>query len=148
MTRTFRVIGISGSLREEFLQHRHPARRSGTRPRTSTSGSSRSRGLLSSTRTSKPVGWPDRVRELRDEVPGGRPAVIFASPEYNLLRQGVLKNAIDWLSRPEGDAPLNGKPAAIVGATPSFVGTARQPVRICARSSSTTQCLSCRRRRF
>jgi chromate reductase len=69
-------------------------------------------------------GWPARVRELRDLI-GNADAVIFASPEYNYSITGVLKNAIDWLSRPEGEAPLNGKPAAIVGATPSFVGTAR-----------------------
>jgi len=69
-------------------------------------------------------GWPDHVQELRDRVQAAD-AVIFASPEYNYSVTGVLKNAIDWLSRPEGDAPLNGKPAAIVGATPAFVGTAR-----------------------
>jgi len=69
-------------------------------------------------------GWPLRVQELRDRVEAAD-AVIFATPEYNYSITGVLKNAIDWLSRPEGEAPLNGKPAAIVGATPSFVGTAR-----------------------
>lgn len=69
-------------------------------------------------------GWPPRVQALRDKVAAAE-AVIFASPEYNYSVTGVLKNAIDWLSRPEGDAPLNGKPAAIVGATPAFVGTAR-----------------------
>jgi len=69
-------------------------------------------------------GWPLRVQELRDRVEAAD-AVIFATPEYNYSITGVLKNAIDWLSRPEDEAPLNGKPAAIVGATPSFVGTAR-----------------------
>lgn len=69
-------------------------------------------------------GWPPRVQELRDRIDAAD-AVIFASPEYNYSITGVLKNAIDWLSRPESDAPLNGKPAAIVGATPAFVGTAR-----------------------
>jgi chromate reductase len=51
--------------------------------------------------------------------------VIFATPEYNYSIPGVLKNAIDWLSRPERKGPIFGKPAAIVGATPSMIGTAR-----------------------
>jgi len=69
-------------------------------------------------------GWPEPVAALRERV-AKADAVLFATPEYNYGIPGVLKNAIDWLSRPEGDAPLNGKPAAIIGATPSMVGTAR-----------------------
>jgi chromate reductase len=38
---------------------------------------------------------------------------------------GVLKNAIDWASRPHGDSALNGKPAAIMGASTGAIGTAR-----------------------
>src|SRR5207302_8604919 len=51
-------------------------------------------------------------------------AILFVTPEYNYSVPGVLKNAIDWASRPP-DQPFNGKPAAIMGASPSMLGSAR-----------------------
>lgn len=50
--------------------------------------------------------------------------VIFITPEYNYSIPGVLKNTIDWLSRCDPQ-PFIGKPAAIIGASPGNVGTAR-----------------------
>jgi len=52
-------------------------------------------------------------------------AILFVTPEYNYSVPGVLKNAIDWASRPYGDSAWNGKPAAIMGATVGAIGTAR-----------------------
>ena len=52
-------------------------------------------------------------------------AILFATPEYNYSIPGVLKNAIDWASRPYGDSAWAGKPAAIMGASPGMMGTAR-----------------------
>jgi chromate reductase, NAD(P)H dehydrogenase (quinone) len=52
-------------------------------------------------------------------------ALLIATPEYNYGVPGVLKNAIDWASRPPGRGPLDGKLAGIVGASPGIVGTAR-----------------------
>src|SRR5206468_284930 len=52
-------------------------------------------------------------------------AILFVTPEYNYSVSGVLKNAIDWASRPYGDSAWNGKPAAIMGASPGAMGTAR-----------------------
>ena len=52
-------------------------------------------------------------------------ALLIATPEYNYGLPGVLKNAIDWASRPPGTCVLNGKPAAIMGGTPGGTGTAR-----------------------
>lgn len=49
--------------------------------------------------------------------------VLIATPEYNQSMPGVLKNAIDWLSRPGAGAGLEGKPVAIVGATTGPWGT-------------------------
>jgi chromate reductase len=51
--------------------------------------------------------------------------ILIATPEYNDGIPGVLTNAIDWGSRLPGHAPLAGKPVAIMGASPSQVGTAR-----------------------
>ena len=52
-------------------------------------------------------------------------AVLFSSPEYNYSVPGVLKNAIDWASRPYGDSAWDGKPALIMGAAGGAIGTAR-----------------------
>lgn len=52
-------------------------------------------------------------------------AILFVTPEYNYSIPGVLKNAIDWASRPYGDNAWNGKAAAIMGASPGLFGTAR-----------------------
>jgi chromate reductase, NAD(P)H dehydrogenase (quinone) len=51
--------------------------------------------------------------------------VLIATPEYNNGIPAVLTNAIDWGSRFPGSAPLTGKPVALLGASPSQVGTAR-----------------------
>ena len=52
-------------------------------------------------------------------------ALIIATPEYNYSIPGMLKNAIDWASRPYGDNSFEGKPAAILGASVGGFGTAR-----------------------
>lgn len=52
-------------------------------------------------------------------------ALLIATPEYNHSIPGVLKNALDWASRPAASTPLNGKPAAVMGASTGVIGTAR-----------------------
>jgi chromate reductase len=52
-------------------------------------------------------------------------AVLLVTPEYNYSIPGVLKNAIDWASRPYGDSAWDGKPVAVMGATVGTLGTAR-----------------------
>lgn len=52
-------------------------------------------------------------------------AVLIASPEYNYSISGVLKNAIDWASRPKGTNSFDGKPGAILGVSNGRFGTAR-----------------------
>ena len=68
-------------------------------------------------------GYPPTVHRLRDQIRAAD-ALLFVTPEYNYSVPGVLKNAIDWASRPP-DQPLEGKPAAIMGASPGRLGTAR-----------------------
>lgn len=60
-------------------------------------------------------GVPESVTALR-AVAAEADAALVVTPEYNGSVPGVLKNAIDWLSRPFGDGALNGKPVAVVGA--------------------------------
>ncbi len=67
---------------------------------------------------------PESVTILRQAV-GRADALLIATPEYNHGVPGVLKNAIDWLSRPPRASALDGKPAAILGASPGMTGTAR-----------------------
>lgn len=57
-------------------------------------------------------------------------AVLIASPEYNYGIPGVLKNAIDWISRPPGQSPLRQKPAAIIGASMGPGGTIRMQLQL------------------
>ena len=67
---------------------------------------------------------PARVTELKAKVRSAD-AVLFVTPEYNYSVPGVLKNAIDWASRPSGDSAWEGKPVAVMGASPGLFGTAR-----------------------
>jgi len=69
-------------------------------------------------------GLPKAVRQLKDLV-NGADGVIIATPEYNHSFPGVLKNALDWMSRPPtGDARVfSGKPVALTGASTGPVGT-------------------------
>src|ERR1022692_1054349 len=52
-------------------------------------------------------------------------AILIATPEYNYSIPGVLKNAIDWASRPYGDSAWEGKPVAVMGASGGLQGTSR-----------------------
>src|SRR5208283_1649744 len=65
---------------------------------------------------------PPKVVELKAKVRAAD-AILFVTPEYNYSIPGVLKNAIDWASRPYGDSAWEGKPVAIMGASVGPLGT-------------------------
>lgn len=67
---------------------------------------------------------PPKVSELKARVRAAD-AVLIVTPEYNYSIPGVLKNAIDWASRPYGDSAWKGKPVAVMGASVGVLGTAR-----------------------
>jgi len=69
------------------------------------------------------LGYPEPVKEFRDRI-AAADALLIATPEYNYSIPGVLKNAIDWASRPP-HPPLDGKPVAIMGASTGNFGTVR-----------------------
>jgi chromate reductase len=69
-------------------------------------------------------GDPAPVQRLKAAI-AEADALLVATPDYPHSTSGVLKNALDWASRPAGASPLRGKPVAVVGATPGRTGTAR-----------------------
>lgn len=69
------------------------------------------------------AGAPEPVREFKARI-AAADALLIAVTEYNYGPSGVLKNALDWASRPVDTSPLNGKPLAMMGAGGMF-GTVR-----------------------
>jgi chromate reductase len=67
---------------------------------------------------------PSSVVELKKRIRSAD-AVLIVTPEYNYSIPGILKNAIDWASRPHGDNAWSGKSAAVMGASLGAIGTAR-----------------------
>jgi chromate reductase len=80
-------------------------------------------------------GFPGFSEDLEDDPPQvvvdfkakirAADAILIVTPEYNYSMPGVLKNAIDWASRPYGDNVWDGKPLGIMGASMGMTGTAR-----------------------
>ena len=70
------------------------------------------------------MGEPETVEILKREIRRAD-ALLFAIPEYNHSISGLLKNALDWASRPPSESPLDGKPVALIGASVGMSGTMR-----------------------
>jgi chromate reductase len=67
---------------------------------------------------------PQKVKDFKAKIRAAD-AILIVTPEYNYSMPGVLKNAIDWASRPYPDNAFDGKPVAIMGASTGMLGTAR-----------------------
>ena len=67
---------------------------------------------------------PETVRRFKEKIRRAD-ALLIVTPEYNSSVPGVLKNALDWASRPPGDNSLDGKPVAIMSASIGMLGGAR-----------------------
>jgi chromate reductase, NAD(P)H dehydrogenase (quinone) len=74
-------------------------------------------------------GDPEPVAAFKAAI-SGADALLIITPEYQHGIPGVLKNALDWASRPPGRSPLNGKPVAVMGASPGMTGTARAQTQV------------------
>ncbi len=67
---------------------------------------------------------PEKVKEFKSKIKAAD-AILIATPEYNYSIPGVLKNAIDWASRPYGDNAFEDKPVAVMSASIGMLGGAR-----------------------
>jgi chromate reductase len=67
---------------------------------------------------------PEKVKEFKRKIRAAD-ALLVVTPEYNYSVPGVLKNAIDWASRPPGDNSFDGKPVAVMSASTGMLGGAR-----------------------
>ena len=120
-----RIIGISGSLRRgsfnTALLHAAAELMPGGAELTieSIEGIPLYNGDVEATQ-----GIPARVAELKKAI-SEADGLLLSTPEYNNSMPGVLKNAVDWLSRPASDikAVFGGKPVALMGASPGGFGT-------------------------
>jgi chromate reductase len=70
------------------------------------------------------VNPPESVKAFKEKILAAD-GILLCTPEYNYSVPGVLKNAIDWASRPYGQNAWEGKPAGVMGASIGFAGTAR-----------------------
>ena len=119
-----RVLGISGSLRRDSLNTallRTAAERLPAGAELVEFERLREIPPYDADADAEPGGAPDAVRELREAMREAD-AVLVATPEYNHSIPGVLKNALDWASRPAGQSALNGVPAAAIGASTGMFG--------------------------
>ena len=117
------ILGISGSLRSGSLNSATLRAAAGLAPEDVTLSVTDLRGIPPYDEDLRSQGTPEPVEKLAAAI-AGADAVLIATPEYNYSIPGVLKNAIDWISRLE-DQPFNGKPVAIMGASMGRLGTAR-----------------------
>lgn len=118
-----KVVAISGSLREKSLNTAALRAAVGLAPEGMTIEAAAIGDLPLYNEDLREKGFPLPVARLRAEL-AAADALLFVTPEYNYSVPGVLKNAIDWASRPP-DQPFDGKPVAVMGASPGALGSAR-----------------------
>jgi len=121
--KTVRVLGISGSLRKKSYNTAALRAAQQLLPAGMTMETADLADIPLYNDDVREKGYPAPVERLRKQI-AAADAVLIVTPEYNYSVPGVLKNAIDWASRPPNQ-PFDGKPVAIMGASPGVIGTAR-----------------------
>jgi chromate reductase, NAD(P)H dehydrogenase (quinone) len=123
MSQTVRVLGIAGSLRRESYNKAALRAAQNLAPEGMSIDIFDLEGipLFNQDDEKNP---PARVVEFKQQIRNAD-AILIVTPEYNYSVPGVLKNAIDWASRPYGDSAWSGKPVAIMSASPGALGGAR-----------------------
>jgi chromate reductase len=123
MNEPVRILGIAGSLRENSYNRGVLRAAKELAPEGSTVDIFELDGIPGFNQDQE-QNPPEKVAEFKRKIREAD-AILFVTPEYNYSVPGVLKNAIDWASRPYGDSAWNGKPAAIMGASIGGIATAR-----------------------
>ena len=123
MSSAIRILGIPGSLRKQSYNHAALRAAVAELPAGATLEIFTLDGIPPFNQDDEQQP-PPRVVELKARLRAAD-AVLIATPEYNYSVPGVLKNAIDWASRPYGDSAWQGKPLALMGASSGRFGTAR-----------------------
>jgi chromate reductase len=120
-----RIVGISGSLRRGSFNTSLLRAAAQAAPAGATIDVRTIHGIpLYDADIENGPGIPEAVRILKDDIASSN-GVLLVTPEYNNSIPGVFKNAIDWLSRPDGDIArvFRGRPVALMGASPGRFGT-------------------------
>ena len=120
---SLKILGISGSLRASSLNTAALRAAAGLAPAGMSIELCDIGDLPLYNEDLRAQGFPAPVQRLRERIKAAD-GLLIATPEYNYSVPGVLKNAIDWASRPP-EQPFDGKPVAIMGASPGALGTAR-----------------------
>jgi len=123
MSKPLRILGIAGSLRRESYNRATLRAAIELAPEGASIETFELDGIPGFNQDEEqnpPAKIVDLKRRIREVD-----AILFVTPEYNYSIPGVLKNAIDWASRPYGDNAWDRKPAAIMGASIGAIGTAR-----------------------
>lgn len=120
-----KIIGISGSLRAASYNAALLRAAAALMPQGATLEIASIRGIpLYDGDLEAKDGLPAAVQQLKDLV-AGADGFLIATPEYNNSIPGVLKNAIDWMTRPNTDIArvFGDRPLAVIGASPGGFGT-------------------------
>jgi chromate reductase, NAD(P)H dehydrogenase (quinone) len=123
MNQPIRILGIAGSLRRESYNRSALRAAAQLAPEGATVDIFELDGIPGFNQDDE-QNPPAKVADLKRRIRNAD-AILIVTPEYNYSVPGVLKNAIDWASRPYGESAWNGKPAAIMGASIGNIGTAR-----------------------
>ena len=118
-----RFLGISGSLRKGSFNTAALKAAAGLMPAGASLEIFDISGFPLYNEDVKLQGFPEPVQKLREKI-AEADGIVFATPEYNSSVSGVLKNAIDWASRPP-EQPFNDKPVAIISASAGLFGATR-----------------------
>jgi chromate reductase len=118
------VLGIAGSLRRESFNQKLLNAAQQLAPDAMQIKTASIASIPMFNQDVEDEGDPRPVVEFKEAI-AASDALLIVTPEYQLGVPGVLKNALDWASRPPGESPMQDKPAAIMGASPGMTATAR-----------------------